>query len=152
MLAMLATIGAARADEPVTVPFLDRAPEVYATAFMTAVRGYNAIGVSGLMQDVETCYENIQANERVARLQYCFFLHATVRMLEAVVPTKKPKLPSPDVPGDVRERVVFMLGQAGFKPAESGIIIHAWSFAGQQSLGRDRLMEFRRLITSKPVN
>ncbi len=35
-LVLSAVLGSARADEPVTVPFLDRAPEVYATA----VRGY----------------------------------------------------------------------------------------------------------------
>ncbi len=149
-LVLSAVLGSARADEPVTVPFLDRAPEVYATAFLTAVRGYRALGVSGLMQDVETCYRNIEPNERVARLQYCFFLHATVRMLEAVVPTKKAKLPSPDVPGDVRDRVVFMLVQAGYPQVDSGVIVHAWSVAGQSGLGRDRLTEFKRLTAGKP--
>jgi hypothetical protein len=144
-LAMLAAVGSARADDPVTVPFLAEAPEVYATAFLTAVRGYPTLGVSGLMQDVETCYANIRPNERVQRLQYCFFLHATVRMLEAAIPAKKVKLSSPDVPGDVRERAVFMLAQDGYKPSEIEVILRAWSTTGQDSLRRDQFMEFRRL-------
>lgn len=148
-LALVAALGVARADEPVTVPFLQEAPEVYATAFLTAVRGYGSLGVSGLMQDVETCYENIRPNERVQRLQYCFFLHATVRMLEAVVPTKKAKLPSPDVAGDVRERAVFMLEQAGYKSTESAVILHAWSVSGQEQLRRDQLIEFKRLVSTR---
>jgi hypothetical protein len=141
--------GPASASDPVTVPLLDRAPEVYQTAFMTAVRGFSALGPSGLMQDVESCYENMQADERVARVQYCYFLHASVRMLEEVVPTKKPKVRPADQIEDVRERAQFTLVQAGYSQADSLVILSAWSQVGQGGLPTERFREFRKLVMGR---
>ncbi len=132
-----------------TVPFLDEAPEVYTTAFLTAVRGYGSIGVSSLMQDVESCYDNMQTSEIVKRTQYCFFLHASVRMLEAVVPTKKPKITPADQIADVRERAQFSLVQAGYSPADSLVVLKAWAQAGQSGLPSDRFREFRKLVLGR---
>lgn len=148
-IALMIAAGPVMSAEPVTVPFLDAAPETYTTAFLTAVRGYDSLGVSGLMQDVETCYDNIRGDELVKRTQYCFFLHASTRMLEMVVPTRRAKLPPADQIGDVRERAQFSLVQAGYSPADSLVILSAWSKVGQAALPSTDFREFKRLVMKR---